>query len=230
MGRIVNRMFVQSIATMMVLVALGSAAFGAIVLDQSQIVGDEEYSGEARYTRQQGVKAGIAGVLVGFEVWSDQVGSGSAYINLGTPFQTDVHQWTGAISSGGLGWDYVDVSAANIIVSVGTQFVIGLNGADQLSFRGTSIQHPGDAYAADYPHSGAFAYDSLLDKTMGPFTIVSGQVYHRDLAFRTYVQVPDFSVVPEPASLVIWGLLGLALGGASWWRRGRARATIDRQT
>ena len=29
--------------------------------------------------------------------------------------------------------------------------------------------------------------------------------------------------VPEPASLIIWSLLGLTMGGASWWRR-RKRA------
>ncbi len=30
------------------------------------------------------------------------------------------------------------------------------------------------------------------------------------------------SAVPEPASLLVWSMLGLALGGATWWRRKRS--------
>ena len=190
------------------LVATVPTANAAIEIDQIQPFINEGLSGASRFTWQQGVTAGLQGKLVGFELYSNQVGTANVFLNLGAPWQSDSHDWVGTITSLGAGADYVDVSAANIMLNPGDQFSIGFNGQNVLGVLGLGALQPADAYLG----GGAFHSDSVLSTITGPFRVIAGRVFNLDLAFATYVEVedlPPFSAVPELSGAIIWSCLAL---------------------
>jgi hypothetical protein len=196
-------------AAVLALSAICSAAHASIVVDQFQPITNSGYSASSRFTFQQSVTASVQGKLVGFGLFSNQVGTANVYINFGPAWQSDAHDWVGTFTSTGPGWDLVDVSSSNIMLNPGDQFVIGFNGADVLAVQGTVVAHPADAYLG----GGVFAHDSVLGTFIGPTSIIGARLFNKDLAFETYVDVTDpplLSGTPEPIPFVIWtGLIGL---------------------
>ena len=67
----------------------------------------------------------------------------------------------------------------------------------------------------------AFPNTPYLDSYYGP-----GDYgwYGPNLQVGDAVTLAAVETVPEPASLVVWSLFGLSVGGATWWRRGKVVA------
>jgi hypothetical protein len=172
-------------------------ARAVLVVDQSQVQANNSYSSLSRFTFQQSVTAGMSGKLAGFALVSNQVGAASVYINVGPAWQFDAPNWSGTMTSTGPGFDFVDVSAANIMLNSGDQFVIGFNGANVLGVQGVFLPQPSDAYVG----GGVYTHDSVPNTIAGPFLVIGSTVYNTDLTFLTYI---DVAAVPEASPLLIW--------------------------
>ena len=125
---------------------------------------------------QQGVTAGMNGTLSSISL--DSYGGPTTfkvYINLGSPWQSDANTFeTEVTRPWGGGWFSIDVSAANIHLTQGEHFVIGVRGESML-------------WGSDNTYSGGALWGKLGSNPpdTGPYG---------DLAFATYM-----TPVPEPS-------------------------------
>jgi len=182
---------------------VGGIAAAAPVLDQESPALGESFP--ADYTGvywQQGVTAGVAGLLTRVDLYIAQPGDfwdlniwrGAPWQNRPADFYLYATLWDVPA-----GWLSLDVSAGGLLFDVGDQFTIGVNGiAGGDGFKGPWLggSHvvPGGAYAGgalwwdDFYHGGA-AY--------------GGGNGDYDFAFRTYM---DPQVVPAPAAVALVAL------------------------
>jgi hypothetical protein len=150
----------------------------AQILDQEQTLGPYSFNGDATWARwQQGITVGIAGQLVGIEIWAHEeggrpVGDAEVYINVGPPWQYDPHDFEILFDPPGPGWTYIDTSSANLSFNVDDQFVIGVQGIQRdFWFRGSSPSPGGP-----YPRGELWFEESSYS---------NGEY---DMAFRTWVR------------------------------------------
>ncbi len=147
----------------------------AAILDQEQAE-QNSWASAVGFDWQQEVTAGIAGPLIGVEIWVKIGDSGDCqsvdfFINKGPAWQTDANDFETVLCAGPNrdGWVYVDTSAAGITLNVGETFVVGLlHRSDQFFFR-LSLQDP---YAG------------------GSLWVNENEQAANDLAFKTYTVAP----------------------------------------
>jgi hypothetical protein len=166
-------------------------ATAATVLDQAHEFPDNvSYNGfSPSFTWQQGVTAGVTGLLSSIDLHFRDDGSVNFFVNLGAPWQADANDYQDTSLDVAVGWNSVDVSAANIFINSGDIFSIGLTGIN--------VGNP-------LPR-GSGGVDAYTDGTL----YLNGFVYtegNSDFNFRTYVEV-----VPVPAAVWLFGtaLIGL---------------------
>jgi len=137
---------------------------------------------------QQGVTAGLDGVLSNIEVFFYQAGTVDFSINLGSPWQSDANDYQDNALSVVAGWNNIDISLANIMVNAGDEFVIGLQGAGG----STNLVHGN--ILNEYAAGNVYLNGSISSSS------------DHDTHFRTYV-----SAVPVPAAAWLFGsgLIGL---------------------
>ena len=182
--------FVMLVAT----IGICSRAQAAIVIDQMTSGSNTVEFGGTGNTFQQQVTAGTAGKLVGVDLWfSLSNNPAKVSVNKGTGWQADTNDFMTTVSNpfNETTWTYVDVSAANLMLTLGDKFVIGLTNG------------------ADFYGRGPAAYSGNL--------YLNGSWYPGyTMAFRTYVDNAP-AIVPEPGTIVVWSLIGLI--GVVWVRR-----------
>lgn len=150
---------------------------------------------------QQEIVAGVSGQLVGIDLYP--TGPEDVFIlsiNKGTAWQTDEDDFTARIETAGTNWGnldapaYIDLSTANIHLSAGETFVIGLTGTGD----GSDFHYALNASKYDPVEIGRYVEPGkyipgrlLLDAHQfgppGNYQLQSGL----DLAFRTYMLVPE---------------------------------------
>ena len=141
------------------------------ILDQEQAE-QNSWASAVGFDWQQEVTAGIAGPLIGVDIWVkigdfEDCQSVDFFINKGPPWQTDANDFETVLCAGPNrdGWVYVDTSAASITLEVGQEFVVGLlHRSEQFFFR-LSTQNP-------YPGGSLWVNES--------------EQAGNDMAFRSY--------------------------------------------
>lgn len=170
------------------ILAFATPSFGALVLDQQSLnIGPIFNADGDSLVWQQEVTVGLLGELVRIELYVSTPGSAEVFINAGSPWQNDAHDFTTTLSAAGTGWVSIDTSLAGLHFNVDDRFVIGVTGTCGGLWLGGNVNQP----------------DGLYDK--GNLwlnqSLYSGGNW--DFAFRTYV--------PEPATLFLLGLGAIVL-------------------
>ncbi len=118
------------------------------ILDQESTPHDVR-NGAIGFDFQQEVSAGLAGPLLGVEIWFDirpfaVCQTADFFINRGSAWQTDPNDFATVLCAepDQAGWMYVDVSAAGISLNIGEKFVIGIFGRGDQFFFGSSFGNP----------------------------------------------------------------------------------------
>lgn len=128
---------------------------------------------------QQGVTAALTGQLVKIELFTASgTGTATLFINKGSPWQTDINEFSTTIRGSGAGWFSVDVSEGKLCFSKGDRFVIGILGT------------------GNDPWYLGTRQGSAADKMWRQTGVNAPGVQQEGLAFRTYVD----EYVPAPAS------------------------------
>jgi hypothetical protein len=156
---------------------------------------------------QQGVTAGVTGQLTGIELFLDgpNLGAVNFGINLGAPWQTDADLIVVTTPVNSLGWNFYDLSTANINLSAGQQFTINIReGGWGMAPQATTIS----AYSG-----GALYYFNELSPGNPP---VPEAFDVMDLAFRTHMG-PTTGTIPDSGTTAT--MLGLSLAGLIGLRR-----------
>ncbi len=189
------------------LLCLYSSSASAIpVLDQvNELQQNANYNGTApSLTWQQGVTSGASGLLSSIDLNFSGAGTIDFFINLGAPWQTDANDYQDMSLSVLSGWNNIDISSANIFLSSGDMFSIGLTGLN---------------IGAPNPWGTA-----ITDKYTGGAAFINGSLHadgSYDFNFRTYV---DVGVVPVPAA--VW-LFGTALIGLVGFGKRKSRIVAE---
>ena len=187
-------------------------------------------------------RAALAGSGDPFELWFDEYGNGLVSVNGGA-----IQPLPGVLApdptNGGLPSltfflpELVNIGDVPILEAFTSQLSDGLrftNGnGDLFSQVGAALTADRLIFYSDYdpnepPEPGVLADTGFplnfggVNQNGGPLTEVGpegnngvdwfpgGNVYHA---------VSDGQIVPEPGSIVVWSLLALTFGGATWWRR-----------
>ena len=151
--------------------------FATPVLDQFNGAGQSVFGAAPTDNWQQGVTAGMSGTLSSISLYSyGGPTTFKVYINLGSPWQSDANAFEVQVTRPwGFEWFSIDVSAANIQLTSGTRYVIGVQGESYL-------------WGSDNTYSRGVLWGST---GYPPGTAIPSS---GDLAFATYM-VP----VPEPS-------------------------------
>lgn len=164
-------------AVLLTLVSAGPAAAQAGTLDQECDWAGWKMDTFPTANFQQGIRAGVGGQLVGFQVYlfPDNSPTLKVYVNAGgPPWQDDANDFEEALPSiRSAGWHYVDTSAANITLEAGEEFIIGIQDIGDRRFK------LGIAAENGYPQ-GMLYNDGI------PFSSSD-----KDMAFRTYMQTGE---------------------------------------
>lgn len=185
-------------ACLVLLLGLTMPLAAAPVLDQAydDIGGTNFTGGIAGYQWQQGVTAGLGGLLTSVELNFASTGTTRVYVNLGAPWQTDADDFSAAVAVPAVGWTSVDVSNAGIFLAPGDEFSLGFEGFGSSSTAPTVTGHQGNGTYA----GGALFYNGS-GFTNGSLT--------SDINFRTYVDTAVVVPLPAAAYLLVSCLAGL---------------------
>ena len=163
----------------------GPRALGGM-LDQTQEMVNAQFNMDASSLEwQQSITVGVAGLLSQIDINVAIPGSSTFYVNVGSPWQVDAHDFVLNFSTADTGWHSIDVSSAGLNFSVNDVFVFGWDNTDGGLWTGGAFIDGGDPYP-----------DGELWLTAAPF--LPGW----ELAFRTYM-------IPAPGGLALLGLAGL---------------------
>ncbi|MFC0169487.1 FxDxF family PEP-CTERM protein [Pseudoduganella danionis] len=149
---------------------------------------------------QQSVVTGKAGILSSVELWATEApGTFEFYINRGTGWQDDAHDFSTTLSPAANSLISIDVSAAALNFAVGDHFVIGIKGMGPSNDCCGLGMTTGDTYAPGTLYLDGWAYSNGYD-----------------LGFRTNV-----NAVPEPET---YAMLLAGLGLLGYLRRRKQQA------
>ncbi|MFN2225990.1 MAG: hypothetical protein ACK2UY_06775, partial [Anaerolineae bacterium] len=159
------RLFVLLGLVLLPLTGTVQPAYAAPVIDQSAAYNSGQLN--SYYHWQQGIRTGMAGQLVGIDLWcvttANPIG---VSIWLGTPWQTGPALYTTSYTCTTANqWFYVDLSAAGITLAAEQDFTVGIYSGANTWFGG-----------GDYARGDAYVDGSLI-----------GGI---DYAFRTYMEAP----------------------------------------
>ena len=167
-------------------VELTSAAHADLILDQTQEGTNASFNADASSLEwQQSIAVGVAGLLAQIDIYVAQVGSSTFYVNAGSPWQNDAHDFVLNFSTNTTGWHSIDVSSAGLILNVGDVFVFGWDNTDGGLWVGGQFINGGDPYPAG-------------ELWLNGSEFVPGW----ELAFRTWA-------VPAPGALALLSFAGL---------------------
>ena len=167
-------------------VGLTSAAHADLILDQTQEGTNASFNADASSLEwQQSIAVGVPGLLAQIDIYVAQVGSSTFYVNAGSPWQNDAHDFILNFSTKNTGWHSIDVSSAGLNFNVGDVFVFGWDNTDGGLWVGGQFIDGGDPYPAG-------------ELWLNQSEFVPGW----ELAFRTWV-------VPAPGGLALLLCAGL---------------------
>lgn len=174
---------------------LVAGAHGAGTLDQ---VSPNTNSGlGASFDFQQDVVVGLAGQLTQVDVYVRSVGNAKISLWDGAPWQPGAAAFEFDLVGDATGWASIDTTAANLFFDVGDHFSIGVSPPVE----GSGATLGANAVAPEGEYLPGRLY-------MNGDVFFGGQM---DLAFQTYM------TVPEPGSVSLLGLTGLALLRRRGW-------------
>lgn len=168
-------------------VGFASATHADLILDQTQEGTNASFNADASSLEwQQSIAVGVAGLLAQIDIYVAQVGSSTFYVNAGSPWQNDAHDFVLNFSTNTTGWHSIDVSSAGLILNVGDVFVFGWDNTDGGLWVGGQFIDGGDPYPAG-------------ELWLNQSEFIPGW----ELAFRTWA-------VPAPGGLALLLCAGLA--------------------
>lgn len=130
-------------------VGLTSTAQAGLILDQTQEGTNASFNADASSLEwQQSIAVGVAGLLAQIDIYVAAAGSSTFYVNAGSPWQNDAHDFVLNFSTKSTGWHSIDVSAAGLIFNVGDVFVFGWDNTDGGLWVGGQFIDGGDPYPA----------------------------------------------------------------------------------
>ena len=152
---------------------LAAAPANAQILDQVSPYMNASFNADATSLNwQQEVVVGVAGTLVQVDMYVTTPGSCQFYINTGSPWQGDPHEFQTGLTSTTQGWVAIDTSSAGINLDVGDTFCIGILGGGTGMWLGGSYDPPFGGYP-----QGELYINSNIQGDGG-----------WDLAFQTYME------------------------------------------
>lgn len=229
---VVFGLFIAAIATTGVLVDRGSASAAVVTYDIEGIVtfgfddvgifgtideGVTMFSGTFSYDTDQGLYDDISlGVdTATYTSFSPDISPISLQIEINGNTITLGGGADASISVFDGGFEQFSLSGGDIseLALLTESVILSLSGNTGAALSGTDP--PGSLDLDDF---NGFNYVELsfYDDETGDETFLELGI--------TMMTSPDGPVVPEPASLVVWSLLGVLLTGGQWWRRRRRAA------
>ena len=173
----------------------------AAIVDQENLPIDETSAGfnaaDETLFWQQEVISGVSGTLTSVEFFvANIVGDGqfNFFVNIGSPWQTDSHDFAVSLTGLAPGTFVVDTSSAGITLAAGDTFVLGWQGAgDQ---RGVGL-------FGSFIDGGVDQYVGELwgDNPFNPPQLHSGGVGGWDIGFRTFMEPPGPALVTDTCDI-----------------------------
>jgi hypothetical protein len=185
----------------------------------------------------------VADTSLNYHIWNEQQGTLSSPVavdNIGTPgsYSGITPGTPGVLATGTpFGTTYVQLNpGVNGAVNSGTATILFSTKIIGLALSAVNLENsnslgaPGTTYPTVGTDGGASNnFGSVVGKTNQFFSILDGGL---ELQVKLTAQFDGFkdirvftagnsSVVPEPASLIVWSLLGTVVTGGAWWRRQR---------
>jgi len=173
--------------------AIPASSSAIAILDQSSPVGGITFYKSDFANWEQGITAGMGGLLSQIDIWFLTSESVEVSIFAGAPWQDGVSVFDTTLNPTVDDWTSIDLSSANFFVDPGDEFSVMLHGSHPTTpfFKGNLNEYAG----------GEMWRNGSLH--------IGGEGEKYDMAFNTYV---ESAPVPEPTTMLLLstGLIGLA--------------------